>query len=94
MFFKNFKQLKAHDKSIQAKKKICHMIVKNYLCNILGKFLVKFESMWRQNRRTNTTAGFIVVGLSEAASVGFLLERLFLNFSQYPQETPVLEPLF
>ena len=33
------------DKIIQARKKLfCHAIVKNYLCNILRKFLIKFDS--------------------------------------------------
>ena len=37
---------------------------------------------------------YTVVGLSEAASGGFLLKRLLLKISQYPQEKPELEPLF
>ena len=36
---------------------------------------------------------YTVVGLSEAVSGGFLLKRLFLKISQYPQEKPELESL-
>ena len=36
------------DQSIQARKKLfCHVIVKNYLCNVSWKFLIKVESTLR-----------------------------------------------
>ena len=35
------------DLLIQARKKLfCHVIVKNYLCNVSQKFLIKIESTW------------------------------------------------
>ena len=38
-------KLKARDKSIKAKKKLfCRVTVGNYLCNVLCKILIKFES--------------------------------------------------
>ena len=45
VFPKNILKSKACDKSIPARKKFfCHVIVKNYLCKVLPKFLIKFES--------------------------------------------------
>ena len=36
------------EQSIQASKKLfCHVIVKNYLCSVSWKFLIKIESTWR-----------------------------------------------
>ena len=41
-------KLKARDQSIQARKKLfCHVILKNYLCNVLRTFLTKTESTRR-----------------------------------------------
>ena len=48
VFPKHILKSKARDQSIQARKKLlCHMIVKNYLFNILWKVLIKIKSMWR-----------------------------------------------
>ena len=48
VFPKHILKLKARDQSIQARKKLfCHVIVKNYLCNVSQKFLIKIESTWR-----------------------------------------------
>ena len=45
VFPKYILKLKASDKSVQERKKLsCHAMVKNYLCNILGKFLIKMEA--------------------------------------------------
>ena len=47
--------LKTLDKIFQARKKLfCHVIVKNYLCNVLPKFLIKFESTWRREIKLET----------------------------------------
>ena len=49
IFSKHILKSKARDLSIQAKKKLfCHVIVRNYLCNVSWKFLIKIESMWRR----------------------------------------------
>ena len=72
------------DKIIQARKKLfCHVIVKNYLCNVLRKFLIKFESTWRReiNKKHSGCLHCTVIGLSEAASGGFLWKKLFLKSS-------------
>ena len=48
VFPKHILKSKAHDQSIQARKKLfCYAILKNYLCNVLCKFLIKIESTWR-----------------------------------------------
>ena len=42
VFPKQYRRSKARDQSIQASKKMfCQVIVKNYLCNVLWKFLIK-----------------------------------------------------
>ena len=42
---KHILKSKARDKLIQARKKLfCHVIVKNYLCYVLRKILIKFAS--------------------------------------------------
>ena len=52
IFPKHILKSKAHDKSIQARKKLfCHVIVKNYLCNIFCKFFLKIESTWRRETK-------------------------------------------
>ena len=44
VFPKHISKSKARDQSIQARKKLfCHVIVKNYLCNVLCKFLIRIE---------------------------------------------------
>ena len=44
IFPKHILKLKARDLSIQAKKKLfCHVIVRNYLCNVSWKFLIKIK---------------------------------------------------
>ena len=44
MLFQNILKSKAHNHSIQARKKLFrHVIVKNYLCNVLCKSLIKME---------------------------------------------------
>ena len=45
VFSKHILKSKARDQSIQAKKKLfCHVIVRNYLCNVSWKFLIKIEN--------------------------------------------------
>ena len=47
VFLKHIVKLKARDQSIQGGKKLfCHVIIKNYLCNVPWKFLIKNESTW------------------------------------------------
>ena len=47
-FWKHILKSEAHDQSIQASKKwFYHIIIKNYLCNVSWRFLIKIESTWR-----------------------------------------------
>ena len=49
VFPKHILKSKARDQPIQARKKLfCHVILKNYLCNVLCRFLIKIESTWRR----------------------------------------------
>ena len=55
VFPKHILKSKARDKSIQVRKKLlCHVIVKNYLCNVLCEFLIKFESTSRREIKEQT----------------------------------------
>ena len=48
VFPKHILKSKSCDKSIKARKKLfCHLVIKNYLCKVLCKFLITIESMWR-----------------------------------------------
>ena len=62
IFPKYILKSKARDKSIQARKKLqCHGKVKNHLCNVLCKFLIKFESMWRGEIKEQAPQRWIIV---------------------------------
>ena len=89
--------MEARNKSVQARKKLfCHVIVKNYLCNVLCKFLIKIESTWRREIKEQAShltllyCGRTVRSSHRRCSI----KKLFLKILQYPQETPVLEFLF
>ena len=63
VFSKHILKSKACDKSVQARNKLfCHVIVKNYLCNVLWKFLIKIENTWgREMKEQATPADFTVL---------------------------------
>ena len=70
VFPKHILKSKACDQSIQATKKFfCHVIVKNYLCNISWKFL-KVHGGTKSKNRHLSWLYCTVVGLSEAVTVG------------------------
>ena len=55
VFPKYILKSKAHDQPIHARKKLfCNAIVKNYLCSVLCKFLIKIESTWRHEIKEQT----------------------------------------
>ena len=55
VFPKHILKSKARDQLIQARNNLfCHKIVKNYLCNVLCKFLIKIESIWRRKIKDQT----------------------------------------
>ena len=72
------------------------MILKNYLCNSLYKFLIKFESMSRHQIKEQTPQlTLLYCGRTVRSSHWrFSIKELILKNSHYPQETPVLESLF
>ena len=88
---------KARDELIQARKKLLwHVIVKNYMCNVLCNFLIRFESTWRHKIKEQTPQlTLLCCGRTARSSHRkFSIKKLFLKISQYPRETPVLESLF
>ena len=61
MFFQKILKSKACDQSIQARKKLfCHMIVKNYLCNV-KVFDQNRKYVEAQNQRTGNPVAFTVL---------------------------------
>ena len=102
-FYPNQKQLMFFQnifwnwKSVHARKKMfCHVSVKNYLCNVLWKFLIKIESMWGHEIKEQAPQFTLMycgrtVRSSHQSSC---IRKLFLKILQYPQETPVLESVF
>ena len=87
----------ARDQSIQARKKLfCHVIVKNYLCNVSWKFLIKIESTWRREIKEQAPQLTLLYrGRTVRSSHRrCCIRKLFLKILQYPQETPVLESIF
>ena len=97
VFPKHILKSKARDQSIEARKILfCHVIVKNYLCNVLCAFLIKIGSTWRREIKeqipqlTLLYCSRTVRSRHRRCSIG----KLFLKISQYPQETPVSESIF
>ena len=97
VFPKHILKLKARDQSIHARKKLfCHVIVKNYLCNVSWKFLIKSESTWRRKIKEQVPQLTLLYHGRTIRSTcrRYCIRKLFLKFLQYPQETPVLESIF
>ena len=95
VFPKNILKSKARDQSIQARKKLfCHVIVKNYLCNVLCKFFIKIESTWRREIKEQTPQLILLYRgrTIRSSHRRCSIRELFLKILQYPQEAPVLEP--
>ena len=87
----------ARDLAIQARKKLfCHEVVKNYLCNVSWKFLIKIESTWRREIKEQAPQLTLLYrGRTVRSSHRrCCIRKLFLKILQYPQETPVLESIF
>ena len=97
VFPKHILKSKARDQSIQASKRLfCHVIVKNYLCNVSWKFLIKIESTWRREIKEQAPQLTLLYrGRTVRSSHRrCCIRKLFLKILQYPQETPVLESIF
>ena len=96
VFPKHILKSKARDQSIQAKKKLfCHVIVRNYLCNLSWKFLIKIESTWRREiKELGPQLTLTYRGRTARSSDRSCIKKLLLDVLQYPQETPVLKSIF
>ena len=97
VFPKHILKSKPRDQSIQARKKLfCHVIVKNYLCNVSREILIKIETTWRHEIKEQTPQlTLLYYGKTVRSSQRKCsLRKLFLKILQYPQETPVLESIF
>ena len=91
VFPKDILNSKTRDQSIQASKKLfCHVMVKNYLCNVSQKFLIKIKSTWTRKIPDNP-ADFTVPWKDCQKHPPEVLHKkqLFLKILQYPQETSV-----
>ena len=81
VFPKHILKSKARYQSIQARKNLfCHVIVKNYLCNVSGEFLIKVESTWRRkiNEQTSQLTLLHYVGtVSSSHRSRLVLSRFF-----------------
>ena len=93
VFLKHILKLKAYDQTIQARKKLfCCMIVKNYSCNVLCKFLIKMKPRGeaKSNNRHPSWLYCAVVGLLEAVNE----ESCSYKFHNIQRKKPVLRSLF
>ena len=91
VFPKHILKLKARDQSIQARKKLfCHVIVKNYLCNVSWKFLIKIESTWRRKIKEQAPQlSLLYRGRTVRSSHRrCCIRKLFLKILQYQQAAP------
>ena len=94
VFPKYILKLKARDQSIRATKKLfCHLIIKNYLCNVSWKFLIKRESIWRwETKEQVPQLTLLYRGKTARSSHRRCCKRkLFFKILQYPREIPALE---
>ena len=97
VFPKHILKSNACDQSIQARKKLLYdVIVKNYLCNVSWKFLIKIESTWRRKIKEQALQLILLYrgNTVRSSQRRCCIRKLFLKISQYPQETPVLESIF
>ena len=88
VFPKHILKSKACDQSIQTRKKLlCHVIVKNYFCNVLCKVFIKLKNKWRcQIKEQILQLTLLYCGSTVKSSHQSSSIKLFL--------TPALECLF
>ena len=97
VFPKHILKSKVRDQWIQARKKgFCHVTVKNYLCNVSCKFLIKTESTWRCEIKEQTPQLTLLYydRTVRSSHQRFSIRKLSLKTLQYSQESPVLESIF
>ena len=97
IFPKQILKSKTLGKSIQATRKLfCHVIIKNCLCNVSWKFLIKIKTTWRREIKEQAPQ-LTLHYLGRTARRSHrrcCLRKLFLKILQCPKETPVLESIF
>ena len=91
VFPKHILKSNARDQAIQARKELfCHEVVKNYLCNVSWKFLIKIESTWRREIKEQAPQTLLYRGRTVRSSHRrCCIRKVFLKILQYPQETHV-----
>ena len=96
-FPKHILKTKTRNQSVQRRKKsFCHVIVRNYLCNVSWKVLIKIDSMWRSESKEQVSKLTLLYRGRTVKSKHWRcsIRKVFLKVLQYPQETPVLESIF
>ena len=98
MFFQNIFWNRKHvTNQFKKARNFCHVIIKNYLCNVSWKFLIKIESTWRRKikeQATHLTLLYRGRTVRSSHRRWCCIRKLFLKILQYTQETPVLESIF
>ena len=97
VFSKHILKSKTRGQSIQANKKLFyHVIVKNYLCNVSIRFLIKIKSTWRREIKEQAPQLTLLYrGRTVRSSHrSCCIRKLFLKILQYLQEALVLESTF
>ena len=94
VFPKHILKSKARDQSTQASKKLfCHVIVKNYLCNVSWKFLIKIENTCRRKIKEQAPQLTLLYRARTVRSSHrrCCIRKRFLKILQHLQEAPALE---
>ena len=89
VFPKHILKSKACDQSIQTTKRLfCHVIVRNYLCNVSLNFLIKIESTRRREIKEQAPQLTLLHhGRSVRSShCRCCIRKLFLKILQYPRK--------
>ena len=97
VFPKHISEIKSMWPINSSKKKLfCHVIVKNYMCNILQKFFIKIESTWmcKIKKQTPQLTLCYCGRTVRSSQQRCCIRKLFFKTLQYPQKTPVLESIF
>ena len=85
LFFQNIFWNRKHVINQARKKVFCHLIVKNYLCNVLCKLLIKIERTWRREIKEQApTLTLLYCGRTpRRRRWSALWKKMFLKISQY-----------
>ena len=89
VFPKHILKSKARDQSFQTTKKLfCHVIVRNYLCNVSWNFLIKIESTRRREIKEQAPQLTLLYHGRTGRSSHWrcYIRKLFLKILQYPRK--------